>query len=242
MEIRLLHLYHDLLNLYGEYGNVEALARYLAMQGVTPVVDRRSIGDAIDLAKYDFVYLGAGTERARRMALADLSRRAASVSASLAGGTVFLATGGAFSLFGKSITDGDGAVHPALSLFDFETVESREKRTLCDQVCTCAMCDRPLVGFINTASEVRGVKTPLFTVTHGAGNTPAERGEGFLDGTFYGTHLTGPCLVKNPHFASYFVKLLTEKCGFAYVPLDLPNEQKAYEITLAALTERFEQK
>ena len=32
MEIKILHLYYDLLNLYGEYGNVSALERYLENQ------------------------------------------------------------------------------------------------------------------------------------------------------------------------------------------------------------------
>ena len=43
MEYKILHLYHDLMNLYGESGNVRALARHLSDQGFQVVVDRKSV-------------------------------------------------------------------------------------------------------------------------------------------------------------------------------------------------------
>ena len=57
MEYKILHLYHDLMNLYGESGNVRALARHLSDQGFQVVVDRKSVGDEIDFSQYGFVYI-----------------------------------------------------------------------------------------------------------------------------------------------------------------------------------------
>ena len=61
--MKLLHLYYDLMNLYGEYANMAVLASRLKGQGLEITVDRKTLGDAFDCSQYDFIYLGAGMER-----------------------------------------------------------------------------------------------------------------------------------------------------------------------------------
>ena len=48
--IRILHLYHDLLNLYGEYGNISILKKHLEDQGEEVIVEKKSIGDDFSFA------------------------------------------------------------------------------------------------------------------------------------------------------------------------------------------------
>ena len=72
----------------------------------------------------------------------------------------------------------------------------------------------------------------MFTVERGLGNTKGENTEGIIFNNFFGTHLTGPILVKNPHFLRYIASKLVGK--------DLSNEafyyeKKGYEITLKNL-------
>lgn len=239
MEFRILHLYHDIMNLYGEYGNVSALKRYLGQQDAAVEIDRLSIGDTPSFDSYDLVYIGSGTERKQLFALEDLKRHTESIKSALASGVIFLATGNSFELFGKSVTDTDRTVHDGLSIFDF-TVTLGDRRILGDTVCRSDIGEKPFVGFINRASEIFGVKHPLFEVTHGIGNTASDRFEGIREGSFYGTHLTGPCLIKNPHMAEYFVRLLTEKRSAPFRPLSCENEERAYLTTLNALTDRFD--
>lgn len=241
MEFRILHLYYDIMNLYGEYGNVSALERYLRMQGAGVTIDRLTVGDAPDFCSYDLVYTGSGTERKQLFVLEDIKQHTESIKNALESGVIFLATGNSFELFGKSVPSADGAVHEGLSLFDF-TVSLGEKRILGDVIYRSGISEKPFVGFINRASEIYGVKHPLFTVVHGIGNSERDKSEGICEGSFYGTHLTGPCIVKNPHMAEYFVRLLTSRRSADYSPIRFGNEEKAYRTTLEALTDRFEGK
>ena len=64
--MKLLHLYYDLMNLYGEYANMAVLASRLKDQGLEITVDRKTLGDAFDCSQYDFIYLGAGMESSQK--------------------------------------------------------------------------------------------------------------------------------------------------------------------------------
>lgn len=235
--MKILHLYYDLLNLYGEYANVAALERCLKKEGIDVEVVRASLHDDIDFASFDFIFMASGTERKQLLALEDIQKREPSLRKSRENGAVILATGNSFELFGKSLTSPDGTEHKCLDWFDF-TTKVEDKRYLADQICTFSDGQKA-VGFINKSSEIFGVTSPLFTVDFGESNHAGDKEEGIRDGNFFGTHLTGPCLVKNPFLMVFFVKLLCEKAGVEYKALDLPYETKAYQVTLDALTERF---
>ena len=45
MTIRILHMYYDLMNLYGDYGNIKILEHHLKDVGIEVQVDRKTIGD-----------------------------------------------------------------------------------------------------------------------------------------------------------------------------------------------------
>ena len=64
MELKILHFYPDLMSLYGSYANVSILKRTLEEMGNTATVERVELGGDADLTHADFVYMGAGTERA----------------------------------------------------------------------------------------------------------------------------------------------------------------------------------
>ena len=81
MEFRFIHFYPDLMSLYGSYGNVAVLKRYLERLGNTVTVDAVVPGQAADLTGGDFLYMGAGTERAARAAMEDFARFGPAVKA-----------------------------------------------------------------------------------------------------------------------------------------------------------------
>lgn len=85
MELRFLHFYPDLMNLYGSYANVSVLRRYLERLGHTVVVEAILPGQEADLTGADFLYMGAGTERAQKAALADFARYGTAVRAARRG-------------------------------------------------------------------------------------------------------------------------------------------------------------
>ena len=72
--IHIAHLYYDLLNLYGENGNIKALKKELENQGLNVYIHFLTIDDELDLEKYDFVYIGAGTENNQKIVLPHLMK------------------------------------------------------------------------------------------------------------------------------------------------------------------------
>lgn len=205
--MKILHLFYDLMNLYGDYGNVKALERALAKKGENVEVLRQSIGDELDFSDIGIVYIGSGTERNQKVALEYIQKYKSTVSEALEK-SVFLATGNSFEMFGKKI-EGSGHYN-GLELFDFEVREGSE-RIVTDSIVEFEdIEDKEIIGFINKASQIHmsSSEKPLFKVKQGAGNSDFQSGfEGIGNKNFYGTHIIGPLLIRNEFLADYFAEL-----------------------------------
>lgn len=58
-EIKILYLYPDLLELYGDYGNIQVLKYRIESRGYSAIIDRYSIGDTPpNFNNYDIVFAG----------------------------------------------------------------------------------------------------------------------------------------------------------------------------------------
>jgi len=67
--IKIAHLYYDIMNLYGENGNVRFLKRKLEEIDIKTEVHFLSIEDEINFSKYDFFYIGSGTDNNKEIVL-----------------------------------------------------------------------------------------------------------------------------------------------------------------------------
>lgn len=235
--MKLLHLYHDIMNLYGDYANIAALLRIFRHNGIDCTVDKRSLSDEITLSGYDFIYIGSGTERNCHIVMNDMQRYKDALREQINSDIPILMTGNAFEMLGQSITDAAGTVHQGLGLFDFTVTEQNKTRTTADAIFTADFSDQPLVGFINKCSEIRGITSPLFTVKMGLGNCPDDQHEGLKDHCLYGTHLTGPVLIKNPHFLVYLAQQIAGDKVLLSADY-LTYETAAYQISLHELSAR----
>lgn len=237
MEVKLLHLYDDVMNLYGEYANVAILARYLTDLGHTVSVDTLSLYEKKDISAYDFYFMGAGTERRQKLALSQLGRYREALQRACDAGKVMLFTGNSFELLGARLQDAEGKTFEGLHIAEFVSTEGKRRIT---GDCLAKFVDTgdTLVGFINKCSKTTGVETPLFTLEMGFGNEADRGAEGFRKNNCFGTHLTGPILVKNPAMLKYAAKLLL---GEAYSDtVTYSYMEKGYETTLTELRKRFE--
>lgn len=237
--MKILHLYHDLMNLYGEYANVAALERILEKNGIAYETDTLSIEDEVKLDGYDFIYVGSGTESNQTIILSHLKKLREEFCKAMEEGRFILMTGNSFEVLGKEIREEDGRKIPGLGIFDFQVTRQKKTRNTGDAVFLMEGKEKPLVGFINKCSTIEGIKTPLFQVEMGMGNAKNDSFEGLYYKNLYGTHLTGPIFIKNPYFLMDFAKKLTGK------EIDgeyLAYEKAAYEITLRELGKRQEGK
>lgn len=208
--MRIIHLFADLCNLYGDYGNVCALKRALENKGQNVEIEYQSIDDEIDISGADLVFIGSATERNQKVALEYLQGYKDNIKTALDNGTVILATGNSFEMFGQSVTDCDGTKHEGLSFFPYETIEGKE-RIVTDSLCDTSLCGGDIIGFVNKASLTTGATSPLFDVKQGSGNGKDDSQEGVHYGNFYGTHLIGPVLIRNPQLCEYFADILIKK-------------------------------
>ena len=127
--MNILHLYPDLMNLYGDSGNLRALERRLRDQGEEVTIDRLDPGQVPDFMGYDLIYMGPGTERSQKAALALLRPHGEALRAAMEKGVHGLFTGNASSMLGKDVVDGTGKVWPGLGLLDFTAREKDERYT-----------------------------------------------------------------------------------------------------------------
>lgn len=76
-------------------------------------------------------------------------------------GKVILMTGNSFEMLGKTITDSDGKVFDGLGIYDFAVTEQNKRRITGDIVYTSDILTKPIVGFVNKCSEIKGIKNHL---------------------------------------------------------------------------------
>lgn len=240
--MKILHLYYDIMNLYGEYANVSALERIIENSGENAEIDRLTLGDNADINSYDFIYIGSGTEDNQKLVLKDFAKYKESLAQFIDSNKPVLFTGNSFEMLGSTITDCDGNVYEGLGLFDFKVVEQNKRRVTADIVYTADFLEKPIVGFVNKCSEIEGIDKPLFQVKNGIGDNSNSKCEGIRSNNFFGTHVTGPVLIKNPHFLVYIAQLISKNTsGFSVSAEHLQNETAAYEVTLRELNKRYAQ-
>ena len=239
MKLRILHLYDDMMNLYGEYANVAILERFWKTLGHEVTVDKLALYEEKNISGYDLYYMGAGTERKMKRVLPQLVKYRKNLVTACEEGKVLLFTGNACDALGKFVTDCDGKRHDALGIGDFETEESNIRVTG-DCIAAFDGFTEPLVGFINKCSKNVGIQAPLLTMQMGRGNEKGSAAEGFRRNNCLGTHLTGPILVKNPAMLRYVTQLVL---GSLPEDAEIPSYmEEAYSITKAELLKRMQNK
>lgn len=206
--IKVLHLYYDLLNLYGEQGNILALKRAFKNQNVEIEVDYLSVQDKIDFKKYDLVYLGSGSTENLLIALEDIKRHKKELKKYIESKKVLLATGNSYLLFGQKINNLD-----ALGIFDYYAASSEK---MAQESLMELYQEKDVIGFQNREFIVNNKRNHLFKVKEGLCDNLKSEYEGYHEYNFYGTFVIGPLLIRNPHFTNKLVKEIMEKNNLIY--------------------------
>ena len=244
MDVTIIHFYPDLMDLYGSRANVLALKRYLERLGCHAAVKAVRPGGGADISRGDFFYMGAGTERAARAAMADFSRYAEPLKAAAQDNAAMLFAGTAMDLLGKSVREADGSSYEGLGLASF-TAEHGKRRIVGDVYGHTDLYPEAVVGFMNKCGIVSGVETPLLTgLDLGFGNEKERGPEGFRWKNVMASQLTGPLLVKNPKLLETAAAAVYARRGQT-LPVDRPADawaERAYAVTEEQLRARAQSK
>lgn len=228
--ITIAHLYYDLLNLYGESGNVKALKTALENAGIDVTVKLVTTDDTLNFSEYDFVYIGTGTEENQMLALNHLIKYKEDIKKSVNYGNFFLATGNAMELFGKYIINQEGKKIKTLQVFPYTT--KLEKFRMVDEVLAHTdLISTPVLGFQNQFGVIKDSKFPIFNMKRGIGSYPNSKTEGYHQYNFFGTYFIGPLLIRNPELLQYLCKELCKNKQIKLKNKDfkLNLETKAHE-------------
>ena len=244
MDVRIIHFYPDLMDLYGSRANVLALKRYLERLDCDVTVEAVVPGGGTDIARGDFFFMGAGTERAAQAAMADFARYGDALKAAAQDCAPMLFAGTAMDLLGRTVREADGSSYEGLGLASF-TVEHGKRRIVGDVYGHTDLYPEAVVGFLNKCGVVSGIETPLLTgLDLGFGNEKEGGPEGFHWKNVFASQLTGPLLVKNPKLLETAAAALYARRGKP-LPVDRPVDrwaEQAYAVTEEQLRLRAQAK
>lgn len=206
--IKIAHLYYDLLNLYGESGNIKELKYQIEYSKEKVKIDLLTIGDKIDLKKYDLIYIGSGTNYNIKLVLKDILKYKKDINDFIKNNKIFIATGSSLDLFGKKIIDGKKS-YKTLNIFNYETTWN-DKRLVDEMIVKARFVSKPIIGFQNQNSSMNTTKGS-FKVIKGIGAFQGSKYEGIVKNNFIGTYLLGPLLVRNPQLTEHILNKLNIK-------------------------------
>ena len=200
MEIKIVHLYPDLLNLFGDKGNIAALEKRCLWRDIKASVTEIKEENLPDLENTDILYLGGGSDAEQEIVLKKLGKIKDKIKEYVENGGVLIATCGGFQMLG-----------------DLEIIKvfhkPAQKRASGNVVMECEIDGEKVLvsGFENHAYDTDiGDLLPLGDVLEGYGNN----GMGFEGATYknvIATNLHGPVLPKNPALCDLIIKKALEK-------------------------------
>ncbi len=227
-------LYPDLMNIYGDRGNILTLLRRAEWRGFEPRLVELGRGASEQMADVDVFFFGGGQDREQALVYNDLLEyKREPLEKAVKEGAQVLAVCGGYQLLGHYYQTAGGQKFDGIGLIDV-TTEAGSKRCIGDVVVQTSLeglSPDTLVGFENHSGRTflgKGVQ-PLGKVLMGKGNNGSDKTEGCVQGGVIGTYLHGSLLPKNPHLADYLIERALTRRGVAGLsPLDDSVELAAH--------------
>ncbi len=233
-KIKILHMYADMLDLYGDSGNMEIISYRCKMRGIECCIDKYSVDSEIpDFGSYDLIYIGGGADLEQQHISDDLQKCRDGIENAYKNGSFLFLICGGYQLMGKYYRDADGNDIPGLGIFDYYTIAepNRRKRCIGNIVVRTEFTGKvvDIVGFENHGGQTKDVKTPLGSVLYGHGNCTKSSHEGYFEKNVIATYMHGPCLSKNPEISDYIIEYCVNRNSAASVKLDKLDDELEFK-------------
>lgn len=233
MELHICHLYPDLLNSYGDIGNVMIMQQRLEKRGIKVVLHNVSVGDPFEKEVYDIVFFGGGQDFEQAIVSKDLiENKRNNLKEYIENNKVFIAICGGYQLLGKYYMSAENQRLEGLDILNIYT-DKGDHRAINNLILKDG--DRYYVGFENHSGKtyINDLK-PLGHVEYGFGNNGEDHYEGCRYKNTIGTYLHGPLFSKNPELCDDLLQTaLSLKYGeIKLEPLDDEFPQKAKQVLI----------
>lgn len=254
--LNICHLYPDLMDTYGDRGNIVAITQRCAWRNIDTTFTPISMGDKLDPNKFDIYFFGGGQDIQQEIAGRDLQKKAKDINKAVDLGSVILSICGGYQLLQNYFKTLDGKMIKGIGLFDAHTIGSTTRmiqnlwidleENLVKEIkeiyptSNNGQLTTDLIGFENHSGKTHLGKNlkPLGKVIKGSGNNGDDKTEGAVYKNAFGCYLHGSLLPKNPHFADYLItKALQRHYGQVNLkPLDDSIEWQAHQQAIKRTT------
>lgn len=256
MTLNICHLYPDLMDTYGDRGNILAIQYRCRQRNIKVIYSPLTINDKLSTNYYDLYFFGGGQDKAQEIVGEDLASKSEVLKDSVENGAALLSICGGYQLLQKYFKTAEGVKIPGIGLFNAHT-EASETRMMDNllieitpnlnnkiksiyQSSNLAIYQSNLVGFENHSGKtyLEEGTMPLGTVIKGSGNNGEDKLEGAIYKNAFGCYLHGSLLPKNPHFADLLItKALEKKYGNVKLePLDDAIEWQAHDSAIKRIS------
>lgn len=238
-QITIGYLYGDLMNIYGDTGNIIALKKRAEWRGIDVEIKQITIGTSLKKGDIDLFFFGGGQDQAQALVARDLSNsnKGKILKQEIERGVPLLAICGGYQLLGEYYQPHKGQKLPGVNIFPAYTIAGNRRMigniileindsrlTINDRNLKSSKTDRSqasliinhqslnLVGFENHSGEtfLRDANLALGKVQKGFGNNGEDKTEGCVYKNAIGCYMHGSLLPKNPKLADWLLKTALE--------------------------------
>lgn len=215
MELKICHLYGDLLNLYGDRGNIISMKKRLEWRGIDCVVEKLNPGQHAVLSGYDLIFIGGGMEFDTWLIADDLRLgTAVELKAAVEDGVSVLSICSGYQLLGQYCQDAKGEKTSMAGVLDMYSVCGKERMTGNYKFTLGEKSGGfEVLGFENHQGKtyLSSSLEPLGKIICGHGNNGEDGGEGVRYKNLFGTYSYGPLLPKNPKLCDHILLTALER-------------------------------
>jgi lipid II isoglutaminyl synthase (glutamine-hydrolysing) len=253
LKLVICHLYPGSMNIYGDRGNVIALAQRARWRGIDVEIRELNAGEWGDFADVGVFFFGGGQDKEQVAVSEDLQGDTGKrLLDAIESGAALLAVCGGYQLLGEYFKTGTGETLAGVSLFDAYTIAG-DRRFIGDTVVEsepsawAGAADqlsgpRTLVGFENHSGKtyLRSGCTPLGKMVVGFGNNGEDGVEGAVYRGAIGSYLHGSLLPKNPWLTDHLIRvgLSRSERDVALGSLDDDAEERAHQAVIERIRQR----
>ena len=235
--LRLAHLYGNLLNTYGDEGNIIALKYYAQQMDTDIEVKVISIEEEFNADDYDLALFGGGQDYEQMVVSKDLPKKQAEIKRYIETNKPMLAICGGYQLLGKYYIGANGEKISGVGALDHYTLTQSEHRT--DRANSSRFIGDIVIKNSETGQLYHGFENhngrtflgenerPLGIVQEGHGNNGEDKTEGAIYKHTYCSYFHGPILTRNGELAK---TMLLEALKNKYPDADF-SQQASLKIT-----------
>lgn len=207
--VRVAHLYGDLMNTYGDYGNIIALRYYAQQIGVEVSDQLVSLGDDFNADNFDFALFGGGQDYEQSIVAPDLQRIGSEVRRFIENDGPIIAVCGGYQLLGNYFIMADGTRVEGIGAMNIYTENQATTRFIGNVTIKNTETGEEYHGFENHQGRtyLSNQERPLGKVVIGNGNNGEDGNEGVIYRNVFGTYFHGPILTRNGNLALRMLEL-----------------------------------